>query len=77
VTALGEEHRRALRTLARSPSGCTQALMMAHGFPIELLDALVTTGLAKLWSEEMPRGRWKRMKVSWMQITAEGREELR
>jgi hypothetical protein len=41
-----DEQRRALQLLARSPDGCTEALMMANGFPIEMPGDLATAGLA-------------------------------
>jgi hypothetical protein len=76
LAKLNDERRRALRLLARSPNGCTQAILMAHGFPTEMLEELVMAGLAKASSEEMPRGRRKRMKVVWMQITECGRKAI-
>jgi hypothetical protein len=44
VTKLTEEQRRALRLLARTPKGCTEAVLMAHGCPIEMLEKLVMAG---------------------------------
>jgi hypothetical protein len=38
--------RRTLRLLAGSPHGCTEAIMLAHGFMAELLEDLVRDGLA-------------------------------
>jgi hypothetical protein len=38
------DRRRALRVLADSPDGCTESLMMAHGFTMELLADLVRDG---------------------------------
>src|SRR5262245_407457 len=38
--------RRALELLAASPEGCTEALMLANGFPVEMLVELIRTGLA-------------------------------
>jgi hypothetical protein len=32
--------------LARRPDGCTEPLMMAHGFPIEVFGDLVMAGFA-------------------------------
>jgi hypothetical protein len=39
-------YRRALALLDSSPDGATEAVMLAHGFPIELLVELVDAGLA-------------------------------
>jgi hypothetical protein len=64
---------RALLLLARSPNGCTEAMMMAHGFPTEMLEEFVTTGLAKASPEEMKIAR-RRRKVICFQITELGRK---
>jgi hypothetical protein len=37
----GAEQNRALRMLAGSPRGCTEAIMLAHGFTVEILGRLV------------------------------------
>jgi hypothetical protein len=42
----GAEQDRALRLLAGSPFGCTEAIMLAHGFTFEMLGRLVRDGLA-------------------------------
>jgi hypothetical protein len=42
----GAEQDRALRLLAGSPLGCTEAIMLAHGFRVEMLGRLVLDGLA-------------------------------
>jgi hypothetical protein len=41
MAKLTDEQRRALQLLARSPNGCTEALMMAHGFEVAMLSRLV------------------------------------
>jgi hypothetical protein len=66
----------ALQLLVRSPNGCTEALMMAHGFEVAMLGKLVLDGLAKAWVEDMRAGR-RQMKVTWVKITAAGRKALR
>jgi len=44
---LNAGQRRALAILAGAgPRGCAEAILMAHGFPIEMLAALVRNGLA-------------------------------
>jgi hypothetical protein len=40
------DRRRALGLLAASRDGCTEALMLAHGFTVEMLADLVRAGLA-------------------------------
>jgi hypothetical protein len=42
----GAEQNRALRMLAGSPLGCTEAIMLAHGFTVETLGRLVLDGHA-------------------------------
>jgi hypothetical protein len=42
------DRRRALELLASCPDGCTEAIMLAHGFTIEQMVELVRTGLATL-----------------------------
>ena len=37
----GAEQNRALRLLAGSPHGCTEAILLAHGFTAELLADLL------------------------------------
>jgi hypothetical protein len=53
MATLSDEQQRALRLLARSPKGCTKAILMAHGCPIEMLEKLVTAGHAEAWSEDI------------------------
>jgi hypothetical protein len=43
---LSADHRHALSLLAGSSHGCTEAILLAHGFTIESLIALVRGGLA-------------------------------
>ena len=40
------DHRRALELLAASPDGCTEAIMVAHGFTIDFLADMVRAGIA-------------------------------
>jgi hypothetical protein len=68
---LTDEQRRALQLLARSPNGCTEALMMARG----LLSALVLNGLAVAVDHSTMAGR-RRMKVTWLRITNAGRKAI-
>ena len=43
---LSADCRRALQVLATSPDGCTEAIMLAHGFKLALLVGLISDGLA-------------------------------
>jgi hypothetical protein len=51
--AMSTERHRALEILAGSSLGCTEAIMLAHAFTIEMLDALVRDGLATAGQREM------------------------
>ena len=69
------DRRRALELLASGPDGCTEALMVAIGFTIELLLELLRTGLATAHSERrIVDG--KMTEVARMGITDEGRRLL-
>jgi hypothetical protein len=48
---LSPGRRRVLELLADSPGGCTEFLLLAHGYPLELIAQLVETGLATAESE--------------------------
>ena len=43
---MSRDLRRALRLLADAPNGCTEAIMLAHGFRTEMLAVLVLDGFA-------------------------------
>jgi hypothetical protein len=73
MAKLSDEQLRALLLLARNPNGCTEAVLMAHGFPTEMLEELLTTGLVKASPEEMRIAR-RRRKVVCFQITEVGRK---
>jgi hypothetical protein len=75
MTKLTDEQRRALRLLAHSPNGCTEAVLMAHGFDLEMLGQLVTDGLADAEARNTMAGR-HRTKVIWMHITEAGRKVI-
>jgi hypothetical protein len=70
--AMSAERHRAPEMLAGSPLGVTEAIMLAHGFTIEMLDALVRGGLAMAEQREMRAGR-RPIKVVWLTITDIGR----
>lgn len=73
MAKLSGEQLRALLLLARSPNGCSEALLMAHGFPAEMLEEVVTMGLANASPEEMRIAR-RRRKVVCFRITEAGRK---
>jgi hypothetical protein len=67
ISAIGER-RRALQLLARSPTGCTETLMLAHGFSTEILGRLVIDGFASVQLGTM-LARQRQLIVRWMMIT--------
>jgi hypothetical protein len=69
------EQNRALRLLAGSPHGCTEAIMLAHGFPFEMLTGLVRDGLATAAPGIMYAGK-RPITVTWLAITDIGRQAL-
>lgn len=75
MAKLCDEQLRALRLLARSPNGCTEALMLAHGFSIEMLTMLLSQRLARADAHSMRAGE-RPITVVWMQITAAGRTAI-
>jgi hypothetical protein len=68
---LGGEQRRALRLLACSPFGVTEAVMHVHGFTRPMLAKLVRAGLATVQSET-----GKAIAVGRITITDAGRRWL-
>jgi hypothetical protein len=72
---LDEECRRALALLAENPDGCTRAIMLARGFPLEPLNRLVRAGLvtSHLDREERPD---KAIEIVRLRITETGRRAL-
>ena len=66
------DRRRALELLAASPDGCTEAIMLAHGFTTEMLVRLVRDGLATATAERVVAGSHK-IEVARVRITEAGR----
>jgi hypothetical protein len=58
-----------------APEGVTEALMLAHGFRVELLVDLCLAGLATAKPEHMRAGR-RTMEIVRMKITEAGRQAL-
>ena len=50
------ERRRALELLAASPDGCSEAIMLAHGFTVDFLGDLIRTGMATRQTERVVAG---------------------
>jgi hypothetical protein len=69
------DRRRALELLAASPDGCTEALMLAHGFTVELLVDLCIAELAIATPERMVAG-GRAVEGVRMKITEAGRQAL-
>jgi hypothetical protein len=67
-SSLDPTRRRALTVLAGSPEGCTEAILMAHGFKMALLVELIHDGLASAKSERMTAGK-KPIEVTRVRIT--------
>jgi hypothetical protein len=78
MARLTDEQRRALRLLARSPNhGCTEAILLAHGFESAMQAKLVLDGLAKAEVHDTKvAGRRLKVKVTWLRITEEGRKAI-
>jgi hypothetical protein len=71
----GAEQNRALRMLAGSPLGCTESVLLAHGFTVETLGRLVLDGLATATPGTVHAG-GRPIKVTWLTITDAGRRAL-
>jgi hypothetical protein len=69
------DRRRALELLAGSRDGCTEAIMLAHGFTVAQMVELVRAGLATANSERLVAG-GRMVEVAQVQITEAGRRAL-
>jgi hypothetical protein len=76
AASLRAERRRALQLLDRSPTGCTESLMLAHGFGAEVPGGLVRDGLVTTQVGTLDAG-WRMVRVTWMMITKAGQSALR
>ena len=70
-----QQRRRALELLEASIDGCTEAIMLAHGFTSEMLVQLVQAELATATAERMRTGN-RTIEVIRMKITDAGRQAL-
>jgi hypothetical protein len=71
---LSNEHRRALRSLMRHPTGCTEAFLLAHGISQNQIDILIRARLATS-EPSVTRMAGREKIVVWVQITPAGRKE--
>src|SRR2546428_13885368 len=69
------DRRRALELLAASPDGCTEAIMLAHGFTVELMVDLCFAELAIAAVERMVVG-GRTVGIGRMKITGAGGQGL-
>jgi hypothetical protein len=67
--------RRALELLASCPDGCTEAIMLTHGFSVEQMVDLVRAGLASATAKRIIAGS-REMEVATVRITDAGRRAL-
>jgi hypothetical protein len=66
---------RALTLLAECANGCSEAIMLAHGFTPKLIANLVCAGLATARAEHMHCG-GRAIELTRLRITAAGRRAL-
>ena len=69
------DRRRALELLASCRDGCTEAIMLAHGFTVEQILELVRAGLATAQPERMRAGGHE-IEVTRLHITDAGQRML-
>ena len=69
------KRRRALELVAASPDGCSEAIMLAHGFTVDFLVDLIRTGMATARTERVVAG-GRAMEVARVRITEVGRRAL-
>jgi hypothetical protein len=69
------DRRRALELLASCRDGCTEAIMLAHGFTVDQMVELVRAGLATAQTERVVAG-GRTFEVARVRITEAGRQLL-
>jgi hypothetical protein len=67
------DRRRALELLASCRDGCTEAILLAHGFTIDMMVELVNAGLASASAERVVAGKER---IEIVRITETGRRAL-
>ena len=75
IDPLTRDQRRVLRRLANVPRGIADTLMIAYGYPRELIDVLVLAGLATVVADTA-RISGKTIEVDLVVITDAGRKAL-
>jgi hypothetical protein len=73
--SLSADRRRALNLLAASQDGCTEAIMLAHGFKVALLVDMIREGLTTAHNERVIAG-GRTVDVTRVRITEAGRRAL-
>lgn len=73
--SLEADRRRALELLASCRDGCTEAIMLAHGFGIQHVVELVRAGLATARAERVVAG-GRTIDVARVRVTEAGRRTL-
>jgi hypothetical protein len=69
------DRRRALELLAASRDGCTEAVMIAHGFTVAQMVELVRDGLATAYIRRVIVAK-RTVEITYMKITEAGRQAL-
>ena len=69
------KRRRALELLAGSRDGCTEAIMLAHGFTVAQMVELINAGPATAKAERVVAG-GRAIEVARVRITEAGRQAL-
>jgi hypothetical protein len=69
------DRRRALELLASCPEGCSEAIMLTHGFTTAQMVELVRAGLASVSAERVVAGRTT-VEIARVKITEAGRRAL-
>jgi hypothetical protein len=72
---LKPERRRALELLAPCRDGCTETMMLAHGFSIDIMVELINSGLATVQTEWFVTGGYRGARAR-VRITEAGRRAL-
>jgi hypothetical protein len=71
-----DDERRLLELLAESADGCTDALLRAHGFTLEVIINIVSTGLATAKAERVFTAAGRAIEVTRVRITDPDRRAL-
>jgi hypothetical protein len=69
------DRRRMLELLAASRDGCTESILLAHGFSVPQMVEIINAGLASATGERMVAGR-RAIEVARVRITEAGRRTL-